>query len=72
LGYRLIRALALSKVVGEIVEKLVLMLIIGVHEAVGFVHHVLLAPSRVLKHAITEEAKIAEMNPLCYVAQQAF
>lgn len=47
-----------SEVLGEIVEQLVFMLIIGVHKAMRLVHHVLLASAGVLKHAITEKTQV--------------
>lgn len=45
-----------GEVVGEVVEKLVLVLVIRVHEAVTLVHHVLLAPAGIFEHSVAEKA----------------
>jgi hypothetical protein len=57
--------------IGEIVELLILMLIVDIHEAVRFVHHVLLATARVAEHLIAEETKVAELDTLSDVGKQA-
>jgi hypothetical protein len=55
----------------EVVEALILMLIIGVHEAVLLVNHVLLAPPCIFEHVTAEETEISEVDSLGHVGEES-
>jgi len=55
----------------EIVVLLVFVFVLGVHETVAFVHHMLLATSRVAEHLAAEETKVTQLDTLSYVGKEA-
>ena len=56
----------------EIIILLILVLVVNIHKAMRFVHHMLLAASSISKHLAAEKAEITKLNSLSNIGQQSF